>query len=262
MIDIHCHILPGLDDGSPHLEESLAMARIAVQDGIRNIIATPHVMTGVYPNRKDRIIQAVADFNQVLETEGLPLHILPGAECHLETNIAERLSRGELVTLNNTGKYLLIELPSTLIPGYAARAFYDIQMLGVTPIIAHPERNAAIMEDPMILEQFAVQGVLSQVTSHSISGIFGKTIQKAAIKLIQGGFVQLIASDAHSSHRRSPVLSQALARTELRWGEEFSRRLVYDNPRAIMEGLVLEPSIVPRPTSLWNRLVKKTAARK
>lgn len=258
MIDLHAHIIPGIDDGARDLEQSLAMAEVAVKDDISIIVATPHVISGVFDNSKSHILQAVADLNEILASEKIPLQILPGAEYRLEPDLPRRLAAGELLTINDTGRYLLVELPAAMVPDYTGRILYDLQLQGITPIIAHPERNVGFEQDPELLQGLISRGILTQITSTSITGQFGKSVKKTALKLLQEGSAHLIASDAHSSHGRSPVLSGAFLELENRWGTDYARTLTAENPRLIIAGLPVETIMPAAIRRSWTRFLKKS----
>ena len=258
LIDLHTHIIPGLDDGAKDIEKSLAMAQIAIEDGITMLVATPHVISGAFDNRKEDILENVGHLNKYLDSAGILLQILPGAEYRLEPDLPRRLAAGELLTINDTGRYLLVELPGSMVPDYTGRILYDLQLQGVTPIIAHPERNAGFEREPEILRNFVTRGILVQITSASITGLFGNLAKNTALKFIKEGSVHLIASDAHSSHGRSPVLSLAFLELERRWGIDYARTLTSENPRLIIEALPVEPCIPPKSDSLWSRFLKKS----
>jgi len=258
MIDLHTHILPGLDDGSSDIKESLAMARVACDDGIHTIVATPHVLQGVFDNDKNKILSAAAELNQILQEENIAVNILPGAEYYLEADLPLKLSRGELLTINDNGRYLLVELPSAFIPEYTAQVLYEIQLQGVTPIIAHPERNAGFTSRPAALQELISRGVLAQITSASITGLFGKRIKQTAYSFLKQGLAHLISSDAHSSHGRAPLLSQARKEIEQRLGQNLAQLLVLQNPCSVIEGKPAKNPYIPQNNS-WLRLFKKRA---
>lgn len=242
MIDIHTHILPGLDDGAGSVEEALAMARCAVADGIRIMVATPHVITGLYPNSRKAVLEALEQFKGALQENAIPLTVLPGAEYRLEPELSERLIRGELLTINDGGRYLLVEMPAMLVPDFAVQVFYKLRLQGVTPIIAHPERNAGFVREPGLLYDLVSRGALAQVTAGSLTGLLGSAAAAGARKFLERGYVQFIASDAHSSSERGPLLAEAAREAERLLGEEPGRRLVTGNPQRAILGEVIEAS--------------------
>ncbi len=235
MIDLHAHILPGLDDGAPDLGEALSMAWLAVEDGIEFLVATPHVTEGEYRTDRKTILSAVEQLNGHLDKYEIPLKILPGAEYRLEPDLPDRLARGELLTLNDGGRYLLVELPAAFVPPYTERVLYELQLQGVTPIIAHPERNASFCRRPDLLQALVSRGVPAQVTAGSLTGMFGREAVRMAFYFLERGLAHLVASDAHSSTGRAPVLSPALAEVERRLGADAARKLV-DNSRRVLDG--------------------------
>jgi protein-tyrosine phosphatase len=251
MIDLHAHILPGLDDGSKDITESLAMARVAREDGIHTIVATPHVLPGVFDNDKNKILSAVQELNQKLQEQNIAVDILPGAEYHLEADLPLKLAQGKLLTINDNRRYLLVELPSAFIPEYTAQVLYEIQLLGVTPIIAHPERNAGFTRRPDILQEMISRGVLAQVTSASITGLFGKKIKRTAFSFLRRGLVHLVSSDAHSSKGRAPLLSQAQKEIEKYLGSAIAQFLVIQNPCFIYEGESIDTPVASN-NSRWK----------
>lgn len=240
MIDIHTHILPAIDDGARDLEESLAMARLAVERGLTKVVATPHVARFGYFPAADEIREKVAEMNLALAKENIPLEILTGAEYLLEPDLAERAEKNQVVTINDRGRHILVELPETMVPHYTEEVLYALQLTGLTPVLAHPERNRALMEKPDFLQELVRRGVLLQVTTGSVTGIFGGEVQKNSFRLIQRGMVHFIASDAHSTGRRSPGTMQAASEIRKRWGEETAARLLYQNPQTLIEGREIE----------------------
>ncbi|MDD4767680.1 MAG: phosphotransferase [Desulfotomaculaceae bacterium] len=247
MIDIHTHILPALDDGAGSLEESLAMGRLAAADGIRMMVATPHVITGLYPHSRETILAAVAQLRQAFADNGIPLTILPGAEYRLEPDLPQRLSRGELLTINDGGRYLLVELPADFVPAPTGQVFYELQLQGVTPIIAHPERNTAMARKPALLHELAGRGALVQITGGSLTGRLGPAAAATARTLLQQGCAHFIASDAHSSTKRAPVLSDAVKEAARLTGLDEAQTLTTENPHHAVEGLPIKTRQI-RPT--------------
>lgn len=255
MIDIHVHILPGIDDGSPDMSTSLAMARVAAADGIKTLVATPHVMKGVFNNSKEIILEQVYRLQDCVQNENIPVEVLPGAEYYLEPDLPEKLSRGELLTINDSGKYLLVELPAALIPPYTNRVLYEIQIQGVTPIIAHPERNDGFARNPDQLAELVGRGILTQVTSLSLVGSFGSSAKKTALHMMRQGLVHTIASDAHSANGRAPYLSQASNLLQSLYEIDHVFNLTYHNPLCIISGqLGILGNTPPKPQTLWDKV--------
>jgi protein-tyrosine phosphatase len=234
MIDIHCHILPGVDDGAGTMEDSIAMAKAAVHGGIDTIIATPHHLNGSYDNEKAAIINHTAALNERLQREGVPLTILPGQETRLNGEMVDGLEQGELLTQNETN-YLFVEFPSDHVPGYAKQMLFDLQVAGYTPIIVHPERNREILEHPSTLYQFVQKGALTQVTAASVLGKFGKKIQKLSHQLIEANLTHFIATDAHNTTTRGFCLREAY--TEIQ--KQHGNGVLYfymENPELLISG--------------------------
>ncbi|MGE5458877.1 MAG: tyrosine-protein phosphatase [Methanobacterium sp.] len=257
MIDIHAHILPGLDDGAQDLETSLQMARIAAADDISQIIATPHVISTVFPNSREQILEAANQLRQALQQQKIPLELFPGGEYRLEADLPKRLQKGEILTLNDGGKYLLVELPNNVLPPFFEEVIYDIQLQGVTPIIAHPERNQVIMEKPKILKQLTDRGILAQITAASVIGDFGKEIKKSSWQLIKQGSIHFIASDAHyHSGKRSPKLSEAYAEIKKQAGEQTAQNLFIENTGRVINGLAPIKASDPPPNRGWSQKIK------
>lgn len=210
MIDIHSHILPGIDDGAQTVEDSINMAKLAVEEGITKIIATPHHQNGKYINKKQNIIERVSELNVVLQKENIPLEVLPGQETRIYGELIEDINKGDILPLNQTN-YLFIELPSGHIPRYTEQLLFDVQLKGLTPIIVHPERNAGVMENPDKLLDLVKKGALTQVTAGSITGHFGKKIQKFTMQLIESNMAHFLASDAHNTSTRSFHMQKAIS---------------------------------------------------
>ena len=235
MIDIHCHILPNLDDGSKSMAESIGMAKKAVQEGITTIIATPHHMNGSYENTKQTILDHVQALNDTLLQEMIPLTILPGQEVRVYGELLDDLEKGDILTLNDGGSYVFVEFPSGSVPRFTEKLLYDIQMSGLTPIIVHPERNQTLMENPDILYQLVKKGALTQVTAASLTGHFGKKIRKFTLDCIAANLTHFIASDAHNTHNRTFLMRDAYQAVR----EEFGQDLVFlfrENAQLLVEG--------------------------
>lgn len=234
MIDIHSHILPGLDDGPQSIGESLDMARMAVQEGISVLIATPHHRKGVFVNEAPDIREAVDRFNENLVEHGIPLDISYGQEIHHYPRIIDDFYNRKLLTLDGS-PYALIEFPSSQIPKTVEETLHELALLRITPIIAHPERNKEIAERPDKLTELVAKGALSQVTSHSITGRFGTQIQSLAMKLCSMHLVHFIASDAHNVTDRPFHLQQAYETIRKTLGPEYVEYF-QKNAQSILDG--------------------------
>ncbi|WP_130860468.1 tyrosine-protein phosphatase [Gracilibacillus phocaeensis] len=218
MIDIHCHILPGIDDGAKHMADSISMAQSAVAQGINTIIATPHHMNGAYNNYKTDIIAGVQQLNDTLQAENIPLTILPGQETRIYGDMVTDLENGDLLPLNETSGYLFVELPSGQVPRYTEQLLFDLQMKDIKPIIVHPERNRELIENPNILYDLVSNGTLTQVTAASVNGNFGKKIKKFSLQLIEANLTHFIASDAHNITSRGFVMQEAYSVIKHKYG--------------------------------------------
>ncbi|WP_075983044.1 tyrosine-protein phosphatase [Bacillus massilinigeriensis] len=218
MIDIHSHILPGIDDGAQSLEDSIAMARQAVSEGIETIIATPHHRNGKYENSKTSIIKKVHQLNEAFKEEGIKLNVLPGQECRVFGELLEYYDKNEILTLAGNSSYLFIEFPSGYVPRYASQLLYDIQLKGLKPIIVHPERNAELLQNPNMIYDLVNNGAATQITAASLTGKFGKKIKRFTEQLIEANLTHFIASDAHNITTRSFIMNEALDVVEQKYG--------------------------------------------
>ncbi|PEB65263.1 tyrosine protein phosphatase [Priestia megaterium] len=235
MIDLHCHILPGIDDGAQTIEDSLYMAKQAVHEGIHTIVATPHHQNGKYINEKNDIVHRVSTLNDYLLQENIPLTILPGQESRIYGEIIRDYRSEKILTLNQTNKYIFIELPSSQVPRFTERLLYDIQTEGLIPIIVHPERNSRLTEDPDILYNLVNKGAMTQITASSLTGRFGKKITKFSMDLIHANLTHIIASDAHNISGRNFHMQEASEVIASECGID-TLYMFYENAEAIING--------------------------
>src|SRR5436190_7963238 len=237
VIDIHSHIMPEIDDGARNLEEAVEMARIAVQDGIERMVSTPHMFNGLSQNPgPSEILDRVAALNEAIAGAcGGLLKILPGNEVHISHGIVDQVRHNQVTRINQRN-YMLVEFPRVTVPVAAEELFDQLRFEGVQPILVHPERNSQIQADPSIVAAFVEHGVLIQVTAMSVTGEFGPAAKICADILLRHNCVHFLASDAHRSGRRRPVLSKGKAAAAAIIGEERARALVYDNPLAAIRG--------------------------
>lgn len=236
MIDIHAHILPGLDDGPATTTDALEMARMAVEDGIRIIIAAPHCLNGIFNNYREGIMSACSEFNWILKNEHIPLEVLPGAEIHLNMDILDCMADGRLMTLNDTGRYFFLELPDQFLPRTLVGFIARLLKMNVTPIIAHPERNMAIQRNTTILEDLISAGALSQITARSLTGGFGPPALRCCLRIIELELAHFMASDAHSPGTRPPVLSRAVEKLSTLTDRAEAQRMVTEAPEMVVAG--------------------------
>lgn len=209
MIDIHCHILPGVDDGSADMKESMDMAKKAVEAGITHLYATPHHLNEKYVNVKDDIINRAVRLNESLQKANIPLSIHLGQEVRIHRDVFISLEKEEILTLDDDGRYLLLELPSGSVPTYTQEVIYELQLKGIKPIIVHPERNKELIENHKLLFELVQEGALTQLTSGSIIGHFGKNVKSFSKKIIEHNLTHFISTDAHNIGSRGFTLQQA-----------------------------------------------------
>ncbi len=209
--DIHCHLLPGIDDGANHWDDTLAMARMAVEDGISAVVATPHQLGSWSENRGEAIRSLVDECNERLSAERIPLTVLPGGEIRIEPGLIEELVTGELVTLGDHRRHVLLELPHELyfpIDGL----MNELAARRITVLLAHPERNQGLLRQPDLAVDLVNAGCLMQLTAGSLCGMMGSHVDDMAVWMISEGLVHVVAPDAHSPRTRRPQMSRAYDR--------------------------------------------------
>ncbi|MGA2032622.1 MAG: CpsB/CapC family capsule biosynthesis tyrosine phosphatase [Thermoguttaceae bacterium] len=235
LVDIHCHPLPELDDGALNWDEALAMARLAVEDGITCIVATTHQLGGYGHIHGDMIRNQAAQLQQRLDQQGVKLKILPGAEIRIEADLVPRLKGGDLLSMADRCRHVLLELPPDVyFP--IQRVLAEIKAAGMVGILAHPERNPAIRSKPEILAALVRGGCLLQVTGGSLLGAFGPDVQQFTARLIQQGLVCFVSSDAHGSRARRPLLARTFQAVAGLVDETAAIDLLSRNPRCVAEG--------------------------
>ncbi|CZQ99471.1 Hypothetical protein TFLO_2420 [Trichococcus flocculiformis] len=220
MIDLHCHLLPGVDDGARTLDDSLAMAQQAVSEGISHILVTPHHRNGKYLNPKEAVLEATTALQKELDDRGIGLTLYPSQEIRINGDLMDDIENEDILFIDEEQRYLLIEFPTLSIPAYTEQLFFKLRQQGITPVIVHPERNQAIIDDPNILLPFIERGAIAQLTASSYAGAFGKDIAKLSHQLIEANLVHIIASDAHNTRGRGFHYKQAFAKLESEFGSE------------------------------------------
>ena len=232
-IDIHCHILPGLDDGPEHMDESLEMVRMAANDGTSHIFCTPHVYPEVYDTNQDSVKQARDELKNRV-SNGVKLFF--GGDVRIVPDLLERVMRQEVPTLSGS-PYLLLEFPSQIIPYYTGRLIFDMRRQGLIPIVTHPERCAYFARDFTGLHVLRDQGCMFQLTAMSLTKDVAKQLRKLTHAMIENGFADFIASDAHSTRQRAPVLSKAYDEVQRHFGKDLADKLFFNNPQKILDAV-------------------------
>ncbi len=256
VIDLHTHILPGVDDGVKSEDEAVAFARVAWEDGVRTIVATPHCKEGFYFNDRRAVLEALAQLRPRIARELPGMTLLPGAEVHLSPDLVERVRDGRAPTLADNGRTLLLELSLTQYPVGLEELVFQLRVGGILTVFAHPERVRYFLDDPQRYAAVLRLGAYGQITTGSILGQFGEEIQEFSEELVRKRWVHVLASDAHNVRGRPPRLGSALARVASWIGEAEARRLVTDYPAALLRGEALEeeePQPQPRRASVWTR---------
>jgi protein-tyrosine phosphatase len=231
--DIHCHVLPGLDDGAQSWEQSLEMARLAAADGITTVVATPHQLGGHAGNHGDRIRERTAQLQKLLDEHGCRLRVLPGADVRIEPDLVRKIQSGEVLTLADRGRYVLLELPHEVyLP--LDRLLDELASAGLVGILSHPERNLGILAKPEVAAHLVDAGCLMQVTAGSLMGTFGPRSKAMAESLVTAGLVHFLATDAHGHRVRRPLLRRAYERVAELAGPEAAMTLCSLNPASVV----------------------------
>lgn len=236
MIDLHFHCLPGIDDGPDSWDDAVALCRQAAADGTTSIVATPHVLRENWLNEDPRARdELVMKLNTLLG--GKPA-ILPGCEFFYSydaPDLWEMGTAGPLTGLNRSN-HLLLEFPGTMVPREADNVIHELVVMGVTPVIAHPERNLDFARNPDRLEAFIQKGAVAQITASSLTGEFGRQPHATSLEFFKRGLVHIVASDAHNLKRRPPRLAAAREKVRRDWGTEVESALFEENVKAVVEG--------------------------
>ena len=250
-VDTHCHCLPCLDDGPRSTAEAISLCRMLVEDNVHTVVATPHQL-GRYENHTGAamIRQATRMLNEELAERGIDLMVLPGAEVRLDERVAELLARDEILTLADAGRHILLEFPWDV--------FIDIEPLlvqfvseGVGPVIAHPERNGPLLGRLEALRRWLSCGISLQVTASSLTGHFGSQAQRAAWRLVLGGWVDTVATDAHDCHSHPPCMTAAYEMIAAALGRNLAHLLCVDNPSRVARGERLVPAVARDKQEVW-----------
>lgn len=235
MVDLHCHLLPGVDDGSKSMAISLRLAREATENGVTHALLTPHHMNGRYVNHKQDVIRETAEFQKQLQEHDIPLTVFPGQEVRINGNLLEALDNDDILFADEGNRYLMLEFPDDDVPHYTNRMIFDLQQRGITPVIVHPERNTMIMAKPDFLYELLEKGCLSQITASSYVGTFGKKVENFSRRLIAAGQGYVFASDAHDLPGRKYEMRQAFEKLKREFGQETVNQY-QQNAKLIING--------------------------
>lgn len=235
MIDLHCHLLPGIDDGAKTIADSVELARAASNSGITHIVCTPHIHEGYFENTIETIKQAHDVFVEALQKENIPLESHYAAEVRISPTILKLVSSERLPFLGfiDEKPVLLLELPHSHIPPGTEQVINWLKAQGIVPMIAHPERNRDILANYNKAAWLRGKGVLFQLTAGSITGTFGSKVHACVHRLLNDGFADVIATDAHNMHKRPPELHKAFEMVQQQFGEAMANKLCKDMPMKI-----------------------------
>lgn len=236
MIDLHSHLLHGVDDGAQDIASSLALLRCAIDDGISHITLTPHIHPGRYENNAGTLEGPFSELKQQVADQGLAINLALAGEVRLSPEILTLVATKQVPFLGNwQGKnVMLLELPHGQIPPGSDKLIDWLLARDILPMIAHPERNKVIMADITKLHSFVTSGCLLQLTAMSVTGDFGEAAYNTAQKILEADWATIVASDAHNLKHRPPVLSRAYSFVSDNYGEQIAKRLMVDNPQLLV----------------------------
>ncbi len=263
MVDLHHHLLPGLDDGSPDLGTSIEMARIAEAEGITHVVCTPHASSR-YPFDPQKNALLLAQLREGLQAAGVHLTLGLGCDFHISyDNVQDALAHPSRYSINGRD-YLMIELPDFSLSPNLQETFYELRLKGLIPILTHPERNPTLQRDPDRLLPWLRDGLLCQVTAGSVLGHMGKEAERFSRRLLKNRWVHFLATDAHNTTSRAPRMREAADLIAKRHGPEYAEQICRSNPMAVFEGWPLaEPQMLGletedefKPPSWWQRLLR------
>lgn len=236
MHDLHCHLLPAIDDGARDLEVALEMARMQVDQGVTTVACTPHILPGLYHNTGPDIHTRVKALSEELIAAGIDLRIVAGADNHVDPQFVQLVQQGHLLTIGNS-RYVLVEPPHHVAPARLEDLFFELLVAGYVPILTHPERLTWIEAKFDVVKNLAACGVWMQITSGSLLGRFGRRAKYWAERMICEGHVHILASDAHDCERRPPDLGRGARAAERLIGAEEAKLLVATRPDAVLKDL-------------------------
>jgi protein-tyrosine phosphatase len=261
MIDIHHHLLWGMDDGASTFEASIAMAKMAAADGITHIVCSPH-SNGQYVYDPPIIDAKIAELQERLDGDSIGVKLGRGCDFHMSyENIQEAKVDPTKFSINGLG-YLLVEVPDYGLPRGLTEIFYQLQLAGLTPILTHPERNPTLQNDQDRIAEWLQRGVLVQVTAGSVLGRMGKHAERMAHELLENRWVHFLATDAHNTTSRAPKMREAMELVATKYGPDYAHLLCVSNPLAVFMGKPMPPQLEPlnlykdmQEKSWWRRLL-------
>lgn len=271
MYDLHCHLLPGIDDGPADIATSLAMARMAAADGITEVACTPHIYPGLYENNATGIRKAIASLRQVLEAEGISLKLHQGADVHLAPELAEGIRADRVPTLAGS-RYLLLEPPHHVAPPRFEESVFQLMTAGFIPVITHPERLSWVEDHYPVFVRLASRGAWMQITSGALTGRFGKRPHYWAERFVSEGHAMILATDAHDPRRRPPLLAEGRDAAAGLVGKVEAEHMVVTRPAGVVADVApgtlpsmlsaSHPQLVSQPrTTLVSRLMRRLVRR-
>ncbi|MBF6977540.1 hypothetical protein IU403_00085 [Aerococcaceae bacterium zg-BR22] len=236
LVDIHSHLLPGVDDGAQTIDQSIELAQLAVSEGIEHLLLTPHHYNNQYVNHKAEVVEATEALQQIYDKAKVPLRVYPAQEIRIrETLLDDLLYSDDFLSLDSGGRYYLIEMPTKTVPDYALSVLKSVLAAGITPVIAHPERNHEFAKNLRLYYQFIEAGCLGQLTSHSYIGFYGQKLRAISMEMIEHNLVHMVSSDAHHIEKRPFNMKDAYAQLS----EDYDERLALyfqQNARAVFNG--------------------------
>lgn len=239
MYDVHCHILPGVDDGAISLEESVDMAIMAKDNGIQAIFATPHYIEGAGYKDAKHNKEVLDTLTSELNNRNIDIKVYLGCEVYSTLDVLKLLDKNEITTLNYSD-YMLIELPMHDVPIYTESMIYNLKLKGITPIIAHPERNTRIIEEPNILHNLITKGALAQLNLPSLLGTYGQSVRETAEILLKHDMIHFVGTDAHRPSKRYYKIRETENILNMLIGKEKTLRIMKYNPEKIINGGYIE----------------------
>ena len=255
LYDLHAHILPGVDDGAKTEDDTLRMARAAAESGTRVMLATPHRRDVTARSSVDYVGGLLNRMNGRIAELGIDLALRQGMENHLDLDLPDEISSGRALHINGS-RYMLVEMPFFGRPNYVEQVLFQLQVMGVTPVLAHPERIEAFQRDVGLLEAFVERGMVSQVTSGSVVGHFGKRVRRFTHSLLRKGLVHVLASDTHfAAGPRSPTLLPGIEEATAILDSSSVQAMVVDTPKAILEDVEIDlppPRRGAKPRRRWH----------